>query len=80
MQQCIKRIEAMDKGSDARKDGKQARGIKSRYAIDSHFVLYPHLIWPARAEVDLRAEATRALSRNTQQLDALVYCIVLTIV
>ena len=25
MQQCIKRIEAMDKGSDARKDGKQAK-------------------------------------------------------
>ena len=25
MKQCIKRIEAMDKGSDARKDGKQAK-------------------------------------------------------
>ena len=25
MKQCIKRIEAMDKGSDAHKDGKQAK-------------------------------------------------------
>ena len=25
MKECIKRIEAMDKGSDARKDGKQAK-------------------------------------------------------